>query len=129
MDLAPRIKETRLKRDELLGAETEARASLNKDLPQQMDAEQVMAHVKDLGRILEVGTPEERKEFLKSFVKRVFWNDPKVTLEYTLPVPQTLDLRPEAVVIIATVGGDRGIRTTGLPDAIGALSQLSYIPT
>ena len=32
-----------------------------------------MAYVKDLDRIFEVGAAEEHREFLKSFVKRIFW--------------------------------------------------------
>ena len=106
-DLAPRIRELRVKKDELLRTETEARLALDKGIVEQIDAKQVMVYVKDLGRILEVGTAEERKEFLKSFVKRIFWRDPEVTVEYTLPVPPLeLNLRPEEEVVhIVNVGG------------------------
>ena len=106
-DLTPRIRELLLKKGELLRAETEARRALATGLVEQIDAGQVMAYVKDLWRILEVGTAEERKEFLKSFVKRIFWKDPEVTVEYTLPVPPLeLNLRPEEEVVhIVNVGG------------------------
>ena len=74
-----------------------------------------MAYVKDLGRILELGTSEERREFLKTFVKRVFWNDPEVTMEYTLPLPPAkLNLWPEDVVHFDNAGGPSWIRTRDL---------------
>ena len=111
-DLAPRIRELRVERDGLLKAEAKTRNALDKDLVQQVDSEQVMAYVKDLGRILEVGAPEERREFLKSFVKRIFWADPEITVEYTLPMPTArLKPWPEDVVHIETVGGTAWIRT------------------
>ena len=75
-DLAPRIRELRVKKDELLRVETEERGALKQGIVEQIDAERVMVYVKDLGRILEVGTAEEQREFLKSFVKRIFWRDP-----------------------------------------------------
>ena len=111
-DLAPRIREQKKKRDELLKAERGARSSLDGAIDNQIDADQVMAHVRDLGRILELGTSEERREFLKTFVKRVFWNDPEVTLEYTLPLPPAkLDLWLDDVAHFESFGGPARIRT------------------
>lgn len=54
-----------------------------------------MNYVRDLGRLLEVGSPEERREFLRSFVRRIVWDDPEITMEYTLPLPSAkLNLQP-----------------------------------
>ena len=111
-DLAPRIREQRSKKDELLKAETEARYSLDRETAQRLDTKQVMAYVKDLGRILELGTSEERKELLRSFVKSVAWNEPEVIVEYVLPVPPAkLNLNPEDVAHFEHVGEPCGIRT------------------
>ena len=105
-DLAPRIRELRLKRGELLRAEDQVRQALDRGITRLVNADQVMTYFNGLGRILEIGTDEERREFLKSFVRRIFWNGPEVTIEYSLPVPPTkLDLHPEDVVHIETVGG------------------------
>ena len=124
-DLAPRIRELRVKKDELLRTDTEARGALKQGIVEQIDAERVMVYVKDLGRILEVGTAEERREFLKSFVKRILWRDPEVTVEYTLPVPPAkLDLWlddvahfesfGEAEVTICKIVGDLYFSSSGV---------------
>ncbi len=78
---------------------------------------------------LEEINSQERKAFLRSFVKHIVINGDKATIHYNLPMPPDGKRKQKIEVLpIDTPGGDRGIRTPNLCDANAALSLLSYIP-
>ncbi len=128
-DLAPRIKELRVKQDELSKARVVAEAEMTLQGYQQLDTDTVRSYVTDLWSILEESEVAQRKAFLRSFVKKIVVEKDRVKLYYKVPVPPE-GRKTEAlgVLPIDTPSGDRGIRTPDLRDANAALSLLSYIP-
>ena len=124
-DLAPRIKALRQKQSDLFLAEAAARDNLDQGQVQLLDPQQVVDYIEDLGRVLEVGSPKERRELLRSFIHSIVWEEPNVTIEYTLPVPASnIRLTPaEEFVHTGTSGGAGGIRTL---DPLHAKQVLSH---
>ncbi len=84
-DIAPRIKEIKSNVDALdlqkeeLERKTEAQVSL-------LPAHAVRSYVDDLRGLLSVSEITEQKAFLRSFVKRIEVDWPKITIEYTIPI-------------------------------------------
>ena len=108
--LAPRIKTLREKQTLLFKAEAEARENLDRGQVHLLDVLQVIDYVKDLGRVLEVDSSNERRELLRFFIHSIVWEDPNVSIEYALPVPEArIRLTPaEEFVHIETSGGANG---------------------
>jgi site-specific DNA recombinase len=59
------------------------------DEPKSVSESYVQAYVSELRYLLDLAEPEQRKSMLRSFVKRITVNVPNVTIEYTLPVPES----------------------------------------
>ena len=114
-DLAPRIKELRMRQDELSKTRVVAEAEMTLQGYQHIDIDAVHAYVTDLQSLLDESGVAQRKAFLRSFVKKIVVEKEEVKLYYNLPVPP--DGRKKEVVgvlPIDTLIGDRGIRTPDL---------------
>ncbi len=79
--------------------------------------------------MLDKGTLQERKSFIRSFVKEVKVTGDDVLLAYTMPLPPE-GISEEKVGVLYSVryGGAEGTRTPDFLRAREALSQLSYSP-
>ena len=111
-DLAPRIKELRMRQDELSKTRVVAEAEMTLQGYQHIDIDAVHAYVTDLQSLLDESGVAQRKAFLRSFVKKIVVEKEEVKLYYNLPVPP--DGRKKEVVgvlPIDTPSGAGGIRT------------------
>ncbi len=78
-DLAPRIQQLRLRRQQLEQQLSDRRVEL-------ADAETVARSVSDLRNLLSESSLSERKSFVRSFVKEVKVTGDEVLLTYTIPM-------------------------------------------
>ena len=128
-DLAPRIKQLRIKQELLETKKRELEMSLSDKRVELVDLEAVTRCVEDLRELLEESELTERKAFIKSFVKEVRVTEKEVLLTYAMPfLPENISEDKTGVLYSVHHGGDRGTRTPDLRDANAALSRLSYIP-
>ncbi len=86
-DLAPRIKEQRLREAELSKGRLQLEAEMLVQGPKHVDSESIKAHARDLKAILNEDETKTSKTFLRTFIKRIEINRKEVTIQYTLPVP------------------------------------------
>jgi len=111
-DLAPRIRELKIRQDELSKSRVQIEADMVVQGVGQVDVDVVKAYAQDLRGLLEESDFTERKAFLRSFIKRIEVNKDQVTIHYQLPLPQgdketvTVEVLP-----IVTLGGAEGART------------------
>ena len=68
----------------------------------------------------------EQKSFLRSFVKRVELNEPKVVIDYTMPLPINGLTTTEEVLRIDKIGSPSRTRTYNLAVNSRLLYRLSY---
>jgi hypothetical protein len=105
-DLAPRIKELRLRQDELHEARVHTEAEMAARGVEQVDAALVKSYARDLRQLLEEADLIERKVFLRSFINRVEVHDGRVSVYYRLPMPPDgKDKERVGVLPIVTSGG------------------------
>ena len=124
-DLSPRIKELKLRQDELSKARVLLEAEMAAQGVEPIDEALVKAYAEDLRGLLEESDLTERKAFLRSFVKRIEIDEGQVTVLYTLPMPPDGKISESVGVLpIVTPGGAGGTRT---PDLLTA-SRLNGIP-
>ncbi len=86
-DLAPRLKELRAQQRSLEGKRHELLDIVNGESTSIVDLATVQAYVADLRALLESASFLEQKAFLRTFVKRVEYAPPTVTIDYTIPFP------------------------------------------
>jgi site-specific DNA recombinase len=111
-DLAPRIKELRIKQDELNKARVIAEAEMTLQGYQQLNIDTIQSYAEDLWAILEESEVAQRKAFLRSFVKKIVIDKDSVKLYYNLPVPpQGRKMETIGVLPIDTPSGEGGTRT------------------
>ena len=70
-DLAPRIKELRVRKEELGKLRVQVEADMVVEGVRKVDASTVKSYAKDLHNLLEESEISERKAFLKSFITRI----------------------------------------------------------
>jgi site-specific DNA recombinase len=99
-DLAPRIRSLNEKKEELVQAESEAQARLQNRVTELSNPETVLRYAEDLKALLEHSSIVEQRAFLKSFVRSIVITPSRVTIEYTIPLPNS---------------GPGGVLTEGLP--------------
>ena len=105
-DLSPRIRELRMRQDELSRARVLAESEIVAQGIEHIDAEIVKAYADDLKSLLEEPDFTQSKAFLRSFVKRIEIDADKAVIQYNLPVPS--DKKREhlvGVLPIDTLGG------------------------
>lgn len=84
-DLAPRIRSLRENIEELEQQRNEIEANLRAEEIKFLSKNEIREYVEDLRELLSHGTIAEQKSFLRSFIKRVEVDFPKVVIEYTIP--------------------------------------------
>ena len=100
-NVAPRIKEHRLKLDLLARTETEVCQALDAGKVKLVDRQIVLEYVGHLGQVLSEGGVGERKTILKSFVEAIEIKGSEVTVTYTLPLPpETADIEDAVLSIV-----------------------------
>ncbi len=128
-DLAPRIKELRVKRDLVLRARSEARETLDAGRVEQVNRGVVLEYLKNLKGVLDQGTVGEKRAFLTSFIKSVDVEDSQVTVRYSLPLPaETEAIESARVLNTVQTGGAGGTRTPDFLLAKEALSRTELQP-
>jgi site-specific DNA recombinase len=128
-DLAPRIKELKIRQDELTKARLQLQAEMAASEAKHVNEQIVKSYAEDLKSLFKEAGITESKAFLRSFINRIDIRDNHAVINYRLPLPPyRYEKQSVEVLPAATFGGDRGIRTPDLCDANAALSQLSYIP-
>ncbi len=100
-DLAPRIIELRRRRDALLEDRRDAESLTISRKTVQLCEREVASYVRNLSEVLGLGTLDEQKSILKSFVESVQVWGSQITINYTLPAArvssetdQVLDIVP-----------------------------------
>jgi site-specific DNA recombinase len=129
-DLAPRIKELRVRQDELsktglqLEAENIARGI------RQVDVDTVKSYAEDLKNLLEEAEIAESKAFLRSFIKRIVINESEAVIHYSLPMPRGEQTQLVGVLPIDTPGGPKMIfpHWTAPSPSLASSSQVKLIP-
>ena len=129
-DLAPRIKGLRLQLEQLQNRKYELECHLSDRKVELADLKSVMGYVDNLRSVLDRGTLQERKAFIRSFVRSIKVTGDDAKLSYMMPVPPEW-LAEEKVRVLYSVryGGAGGIRTPYLLTASQTFSQLNYSPT
>jgi len=84
--LAPRIKELTKQIAELDKRHLELDRHIRESRPEPLDPKVVRAYADDLNGLLAKGTIAEQRSFLRTFIKRIDVNHPKVVIDYTIPV-------------------------------------------
>ena len=128
--LAPRIKELKGQLDKLEGKRIDLAESIRDAKVELLDASVVKAYVEDLKGLLSKGSILEQKSFLRSFIKRVEVNLPKVAIDYTIPL-ETKKVEPltREVLPFAQSGSRGWTRTSDKVVNSHPLYQLSYAGT
>jgi site-specific DNA recombinase len=85
-DLAPRIKDLKGRINELEGQQLNMLEHMQEAKIELLGRTKVKAYVDDLRTLLSKGTLIEQKAFLRSFVKRIRVEYPRVVLDYTIPL-------------------------------------------
>ena len=105
-DLAPRIKEIRVRQEHLNEVKTRLESEWSKQSPGFVDDELVQGYAGDLQSLLEESEVTERKAFVRSFVDRIEVNPEDVTIHYRLPLPSDPSKADSVEVLpIETFGG------------------------
>jgi len=84
--LAPRIKETKDQISNLELHKTKLEIEINRNESNLLNLDIISAYVSDLKSILGKGSIVDQKSFLKSFIKRITIDSPRVIIEYTIPI-------------------------------------------
>ena len=113
-DVAPRLKEHRLRAALLGRAESEASETLASGQVELVDKKTVLAYLRELGPLLELGSPGERRTILKGFIRSVDIAGDDVTISYSLPIPPEVVTAP-AVPANVQSGGPGRTRTCDQP--------------
>ena len=104
-DLAPRIRELRLRQDELSQTRLQLVAENSARGIRPVDAPTVKSYAEDLKNLLEEAEITESKAFLRSFIKRVEINKSEAVIHYSLPMPQGDQDQLVGVLPMVTSGG------------------------
>ena len=84
--LAPRIKELKSQIDILKEKRMEIIENIKTTEIKTLKSSEIKEYVSDLKNLLSNGTIIEQKSFIKSFIKRIEINLPKVIIDYTVPL-------------------------------------------
>jgi DNA invertase Pin-like site-specific DNA recombinase len=84
--LAPRIKELKSQIDILKEKRVKIVENINTTEIKTLKSSEIKEYVSDLKNLLSNGTIIEQKSFIKSFIKRIEINLPKVIIDYTVPL-------------------------------------------
>jgi len=110
-DLGPRIKELRAQQNELEDRRTELLDKMNEKTPESLNIKQVQEYVSSMRTVLTSSSFIEQKSFLRSFVKSIELDEPRVVIDYTMPLPTNGLTTKEEVLRIDKFGSAGRTRT------------------
>jgi site-specific DNA recombinase len=110
-DLAPRIKELRARQIELGEQKGDLLNKMNEGAPEPLNVYRVKTYVASMKTILDSSSFIEQKTFLRSFIKRIELDEPRVVIDYTMPLPINGLTTTEEVLCIDKPGSPTRIRT------------------
>ncbi len=110
-DLAPRIKELRSQQKELEEKRNGLLDAMNDEPPQALNLKTIQEYVSSMKALLVSSSFIEQKSFLRSFIKRIELNEPKVVIDYTMPLPINGLTTTEEVLRIEGLGSRGRTRT------------------
>jgi len=113
-DLAPRIKELRVREEELSKTRVQVEAEIIVQGTPYIEADLVRSYAEDLKSLLEESDFAESKAFLRSFVKRIVINGEQATIHYNLPMPP--DKKKEEQIGVLPIVTPGGAEETRAPD-------------
>ena len=106
-DLAPRTRKLKADAEQLRSKIAELEMNRNSAAQQvRISKTALRRYVENLRQTLLEGEYFEQKAFLKSFVQRIDYNYPQVTIQYTFPVNQRIGARNEVLAIDRISGVD-----------------------
>lgn len=113
-DLAPRIKKLKAEIDDLQSKVNTLKLQQS-TYPEirPLSRPKLNAYLDDLYELLAKGTLFERKGFLRSFIKRISFDHPKVAVEYTLPLMKEPPLNSEVLSFVNQSGSNETSSSTG----------------
>ena len=85
-DLAPRIKELKAQIDTLETKRTEIIEEMQSPKIIPFNLKTLKTYAQDLADLTSKGSIIEQKSFLRSFIKRIVVNHPKLTIYYNIPI-------------------------------------------
>jgi len=88
-DLAPKIKELKVRQDELFKSRVLLEADMTIHGVQYVDVDQVKSYCRDLRGLLSETDIVKSKSFLRAFVEKVVIEGSKCTIRYKFPIPTT----------------------------------------
>jgi hypothetical protein len=125
-DLAPRIKNLKVPKDNLQARKWEFEWQVQQRKPELADTATVTRYVQDLPNVLSDNSLAEGKSFIKSFVKEVRGIGDKALLTYTIPLPPR-GLIVEVMPVLSTINfGGAGVtigRTFTVEFAVSSLKH------
>jgi site-specific DNA recombinase len=111
-ELAPKIRELRIRQDELSKARVQVEVEIVLQGAEYVDVGAVKSYAQDLGDLLEETGFTKSNTLLRSFIKRIVINGDRATIYYKLPMPPDGKKKQSAGILpIDTPGGAGGIRT------------------
>ena len=113
-DLAPRIKELRNQQKELEDKRNELLDRMNDKTPKLLDLDTIKDYVSSLKNLFSGSSFMEQKSFLRSFINRIDFKEPNITIDYSVPIPQKELTSREEVLCIDKTGSPSWIRTNNL---------------
>lgn len=125
-DLGPRIKELRIQQQGLEEKRNEVLDKMNEESPHELNLDTVEKYASSLKELLCSSSFMEQKSFLKSFIKRIELNEPKITIGYTVPLPIDGLTITKEVLRIDSLGSRGRTRTYDQTVNSRPLYRLSY---
>ncbi|MBI2859866.1 MAG: recombinase family protein [Chloroflexi bacterium] len=86
-DAGSRVRELRAEQERLHRIKDEILANIEADNPGRLDANQVVQYAEDMRTLLAEGTITEQKTLLKSFVRRIDFEQGRIAINYMIPMP------------------------------------------
>ena len=99
---------------------------MNDETPYMLNLEMIQEYVSSLKTLLSRSSFIEQKSFLRSFVKRIELNEPRIVIDYAMPIPVNGLTTIEEVLRIDKSGSRGRIRTFDMAVNSRPLYRLSY---
>ena len=111
-DLALRIRELRLRQEQLQGRKIEIETRMSDRRVELVNLETMTEYISDLQAVLQEGTVSERKAFIRSFIKEIRVTGDNAVMTYSMPeLPEKLCLKKVGVPRFVQYGGPFWTRT------------------
>ena len=125
--LSPRIRQYNKQKEILENQKHKIEFNNNdNDELSEISINSILSYIKDLKAILDKGSNTEKKNFIKSFVKRIETNKNEVDIEYSLPIKKKTEPLYKEVLSMVQFCSSARTRTADLVVNSHPLYQLSY---